>query len=101
MAVYDNNFRIISGTSQNSEYGYTTTTFDWGGTNRFNDYEYVINSCNNSLNSINKCIIMVHPQDYLTNGVFDQEKYNQYIALLLEIKKLNATIINFRDIFVV
>jgi len=98
-AVYDNDFKVISAKSENSEYGYTTSTYDWDNY-KFNDINEVIRSCNNTLNSGKKCIIMVHPQDYLTNGVFDSVKYRQYINLLIEIKKLDAKVINFRDTFV-
>ena len=96
-AVYDSGIRIISSGFENKEFGFSASTYDW--TNRtLTDYEEVLLECGNELDKNETCIIMIHPQDYITDGELDSEKYNQYISLLDGLDGLNATIVTFRDL---
>lgn len=96
-AIYSSNFKIISANARNSVYGFTTSTYDWDNYN-FVSYEDVIESCSQTLDKGNNCIIMIHPQDYISNNKFNPEKYKNYIRLLEGIKELDAKVVNFRDL---
>jgi predicted deacetylase len=97
-AVYANGIKIISSGFENIEAGFTMSTYDWKNKS-FTDYEKVLADCNDELNKNETCIIMIHPQDYITDGKLDEEKYSQYTALLNGMNKLNATIVTFRDMY--
>ena len=97
-AVYDSGIRVISSGFENKEFGFSVSTFNW--TSRtFTDYEKVLEGCARELNKGETCIIMIHPQDYITNGKIDYSKYNQYIMLLNRLNELDATVVTFRDLY--
>ena len=87
-AIYDNEM-IISAGYWNSEYGFSVSTYDWEKYELIN-YKKVLDECNKDLDKGEICIIMLHPQDYLTN-------YSEYTNLLNGLQGLDATTINFRD----
>ena len=97
-AVYDSGIRIISSGFENKEFGFSASTYDWT-TRTLIDYEEVLLECGNELDKNETCIIMIHPQDYITDGELDSEKYNQYISLLDGLDGLNATVVTFRDLY--
>jgi len=82
----------------NSEYGFDATTYDWEE-GRFPSYEEVLGDCEISLDEKGLCIIMIHPQDFVSDGEFDSEKYAHYLLLLDGIEDFDANIINFRDLW--
>lgn len=79
--------------------GKTTETYDFPQ-KRFMPVEEIIKECETGLKKDNVCVIMIHPQDYLTKDPtqIDEERYVQFIKLLDELQKLNATFKNFKDI---
>lgn len=97
-AVLERDIKIISAGHWNSEYGFTISTFDWTN-HSLQNASYVLDNCKASLDNNENCIIMIHPQDYTTNNELDEEKYNEYTKLLDGIKELNASVVNFRDIY--
>ena len=97
LAAKYNGFHILSSRSSNNEYGYTQSTYDW--TNLvLEDYKTVLLGCKNDLDNNKTCIIMIHPQDFVTDHKLDERKYEEYLNLLDSIKSLDANIINFRDL---
>lgn len=60
----------------------------------------IIKSCETSLKDKNMCVIMIHPQDYVGDDhrTIDEIKYNKFITLLNELKKLNTKYITFKDL---
>ena len=98
IAVYGNKIKIISSGFYNREFGYSVSTYDWEN-HSFMDYKEILSECLNELEKNETCIVMMHPQDYVTDGKFDNEKYQQYIQLLDNVDKLNATIVTFRDLY--
>lgn len=97
-AVYNNGIKVISSGSWNKEFGFSVSTYDWGN-HSFTDYHEILEKCWNELEKGETCIVMIHPQDYTTNGVLDYSKYTQYISLLSAIDSLNATVVTFRDLY--
>ncbi len=90
--------KIISGGSWNSEYGFTISTYDWIN-NHLNNASYILDNCRNTLANNKTCIVMIHPQDFTTNNKFDENKYKEFLKLLDGVKRLNANVVNFRDIY--
>ena len=97
-AVYDNNIKIVSSGFKHKEFGFSVSTYDWK-TRKFVDYKEVLKECNADLDKNETCVIMIHPQDYVTEGKLDIEKYEQYIKLLEGIEELNANVVTFRDLY--
>jgi predicted deacetylase len=97
-AVFDNNINIVSSGFKLKEFGFSVSTYDWK-THKFANYREVLKQCNADLDKNETCIIMIHPQDYVSNGKLDLEKYEQYINLLEGIDDLNATVVTFRDLY--
>ncbi|MCX6747191.1 MAG: DUF2334 domain-containing protein [Candidatus Pacearchaeota archaeon] len=97
-AVYDNGIKIISSGFVNREFGFSVSTYDWKN-HKFVNYKEVLQECSKELDKGEICVIMIHPQDYVTNGKLDVEKYDQYIKLLNAINSLNAKVVTFRDLY--
>jgi len=77
----------------------STSTFDWD-THELRDFRDVLAECDEALNETGLCVIMLHPQDYANGkGELDSEKYFEYLALLEGIGKLDANVVNFRDLY--
>ena len=98
IAVYGNKIKIISSGFYNREFGYSVSTYDWEN-HIFVNYREVLSECLDELEKNETCIIMMHPQDYITDGKLDNQKYQQYIQLLDNVDELNATIVTFRDLY--
>jgi len=97
-AILEDDIKIVSGGSWNTEYGFTISTYNWIN-HRLNNVSYILGNCKNTLADNKPCIIMIHPQDYTTDNKFDKEKYDEYLKLLDGVEKLDANIVNFRDIY--
>lgn len=78
-------------------FDYTTTTYDYG-VNRLNKPETVVANCNARVAKTSMCIVMVHPQDFITDGVFDPVKYEAYAGMLDQLKAANYTFVRFKDV---
>lgn len=107
-AVKDNGFKIIS--SGQNEYsffehvlyiGYNTKTYDFD--KRVNvPVEETIKDCEDSLKKRKLCVVMIHPQDYMSKDSsgqlnIDNIKYAEFLRLLSELDKLNAEFSTFRE----
>jgi len=89
-------FLIVS-SEGDSIFDFTTFTYDSSG-NRLNPVSEVIKQCKEGLNDNNLCVIMLHPQDYTTDNEHDDEKYENYLELLSELRKLDASFVVMKDI---
>ncbi|MFH1506285.1 MAG: DUF2334 domain-containing protein [archaeon] len=96
-ALEANGFKAISAGHGESEFDFTQSTFDWT-TREFVDHKKVLSDCKETLDKGETCIIMIHPQDYVTEGGLDIYKYSNYLALLNSLDKLDATVVTFRDL---
>ena len=79
--------------------GYTTRTYDFSDS-KFIPAEQVLEECNSSLDKDGLCVIMIHPQDYLTadRTQIDEERYAEFIKLIDGLEKLNARFKTFKDL---
>jgi len=97
-ALNDSGFIFVSGIYKNpNDYGYTQSMYDWDK-HKLIDYNEILKSCNETLDNNQTCIIVIHPQDFVTDGKLDSTKYENYINLLDNLDSLNANIITFRDL---
>lgn len=104
-ALKDAGFKTFSGNKNeyniNSDFvkaGYTTTTYYYSQ-DRFVYSGEVLGSCKTTLDEGEVCAIMMHPQDFTTDGKIDEDKYAEYIKVLDGLKNLNAQVVNFRQAF--
>lgn len=60
----------------------------------------IIDGCNKSWEHRNVCVITIHPQDYVGEDkrTIDNNKYNKFVELLDELKKLDAKSVTFKDL---
>lgn len=74
---------------QISAEGYNYLDYDASSYNFHDHYllevPEVIHQCETAWATENKCILMLHPQDYATNGQKDDQKYQRYTKLLDEL----------------
>jgi predicted deacetylase len=98
-AAQNNGIKIISQDFWSSDkHGMSVSTYDWERKILRNVTD-VLQKCEQDLENFSRCIIMIHPQDYLTNNEWDEEKFGEYLELLKQIQEMNATIINLRDLY--
>lgn len=88
--------KYISAFNNNSKYGFDVSIYDWKNKESI-DYRKLLADCNNFLEAEGICVVMIHPQDFIIDGEFNKEKFDNYLKFLDGIEELNASIINFRD----
>lgn len=79
-ALNDEDIHVIS-SEGDGQYDYDATTYDFLN-NKLNTSDYVLSECSKTFVDSNYCIVMIHPQDYTTNGEFDQTKYETYLNMI-------------------
>ncbi len=96
VALEKTGFKIIS--NEGSGYfDYTASTYDFEH-HKLTKVTEVINECKEGLLRKNLCIIMLHPQDYATEGRLDEEKYKNYLKLLDELEKMDVGFVKIKDL---
>lgn len=65
---------------------------------RFGTVDRVLEDCNRAWQKKNFCVVMIHPQDFLTDGVFDTRKYRHYVSLLDTFQGLGVASATFADL---
>lgn len=105
IALSNLNFKFISSDRNETGKEYNLTLLGYDATTKETDsdeltpIEEIINKCNKSLSDKNVCVIMIHLQDYSNkDGTLNKTEYSQFVNLLDELKKLNATSITFKDL---
>ncbi len=76
----DEGFTLISAEGE-KPFDYDTSTYDFVKEELI-PAERVLYECEVAIEAKSYCIIMMHPQDYRTNGKMDSKKYEEYIKLL-------------------
>jgi predicted deacetylase len=89
--------RYLSGDNESSEYGMNATTYDFPN-KKLIEISEVMEACEKRFDQEKNCVIVVHPQDYLTDEMIDQEKYQQYIGLMEELRKNEVMSVTFSDL---
>lgn len=89
--------RYLSADYTSSEYGMTATTFDFAKNELISNDE-IFRRCEESFGKNKDCVIVLHPQDYLTDEKIDPEKYAQYENLLDGLRLRGVLSITFSDL---
>lgn len=79
------------------EFDMTAGTFDFPSKSLVSNDE-ILKRCEAKFEIKEPCIIVMHPQDYMTDGQPDSEKYRAYISLLDELRKRNVYSVTFSDL---
>jgi peptidoglycan/xylan/chitin deacetylase (PgdA/CDA1 family) len=89
--------KYISGEYESGIYGMDATTFDFVEY-KLVENELVLKNCDERFKKNMFCVVVLHPQDYLTDDKIDMEKYGQFLDLLDEFKKRGARALTFSDL---
>ena len=95
-ALRSHGFRVISSEGKR-HFDYTATTYDFP-TQEPVPVEKIVKKCNEKFKKTDVCVVMIHPQDFATDGRLDPEKYRTFTQLLDAFKKDRTTFVRFRDI---
>lgn len=82
---------------KSAEFDYDATTFSYAK-GSLNTAEAVVRDCEQNVRTSAYCIVMVHPQDFVTDNVFDQSKYQVYLDTLDSLKAEGYTFVRFKDL---
>jgi len=89
-------FTIIS-SEGDSPFDYHASMYDYPN-NIFKSADAVIGECEERFKENDLCVIMLHPQEFTTNDIFDSVKYEEYLKILDELSKRNVSFIRFKDL---
>lgn len=78
-------------------YDFSTSSYDFVNLHHATASQ-MIDDCMKMFTQNKPCIIMVHPQDFVTDGEHDPYLYQQFKDLLLLLKYNDAEFVNFRDL---
>ncbi len=78
-------------------FDFDASTFD-SETNQLVREEEIVKYCNDSFDKKGACVVMLHPQDYATDGVLDQEKYAHFLSLLDQLETQDAQFVKMQDL---
>ncbi len=112
LALPKNGFNVLSGGDKNDKSNYfnineelvfagkTTETYNFQNAKFEEPIDKIISECKDGLIKTDLCVVVFHPQDYLTSDRrnVDEQKYQEFINLLIELDKLDAEFRNFKDI---
>ena len=76
-----------------------TATFDFEANAPIPPAEIISDCAAVFKNGEHLCTIMIHPQDYTSNGAFDPAKYAKYRELLTLIQSNQFTVVRFEDVY--
>lgn len=96
LALEKAGFSAISA-AENSDFGYSASTYD-SEAQALNPLEDVMSYCTQDLEENKLCIIMLHPQDYASDNVLDEQKYKEYLYLLDSLLQLDAMFVKISDL---
>lgn len=96
-ALSEEGIKYISADDSETEYGMNATTYDFPA-KKLIENSKVIEACDKRFSANKLCVIVIHPQDYLTDDKIDLEKFKQYIDLLDQLKKKSVFTTTFKDL---
>lgn len=80
------------------QYDYDATTYDFAQ-KRFFTADEVVAACNGRFAGGDPlCVIMIHPQDFVTNHQFDGKKYKEYQRILSVLSGQGVSFGRFKDV---
>jgi len=90
-------FKVISTEDDGYYYDYDVTTFDFD-VDELVPADEVLRGCEEKFASGDTlCVIMIHPQDFVTDNKLDQEKYKEYEDLLWGLHESEYNVVRFKD----
>jgi len=95
-ALSEAGFKTIS-SQGNTTYDYTTMTYDYEKGVYFS-VDKIMVDCEKAFSKKKVCVIMTHPQDFVTNGKLDPEKYQIYLDMIDELQKRNVSFARFSNL---
>jgi hypothetical protein len=97
-ALNEEGIKYLSGDDDtNSDYGMSVATFDFLA-NKLIENEEVLKKCDSRFDQKKICVIVVHPQDYMTDDKIDPEKYRKFTDLLTELRNRNVYSTTFSEL---
>jgi peptidoglycan/xylan/chitin deacetylase (PgdA/CDA1 family) len=95
-ALESEGIRYLSADNTDGEFGMDATTYDFPN-KKMVEVPDVLKGCDKKFAENKTCIIVLHPQDYLTGDAIDPEKYAKYIELLTTLRDKSLLTVTFRD----
>ena len=96
VAIGKTTFRIVSA-ADNNKYDMSVSTYDFE-IKKLIPVGNIMKECTASIKKKKLCVIVVHPQDYLTDSKIDDSKYTTYIDLLKKIASENWQVVTFNEL---
>ncbi len=84
--ILDKGIKYISSDNEQTQFDMTISTFEFD-VNKLTSVSDIIKTCNEKFSEKSVCVIVLHPQDYLTNDVIDSDKYSKYWELLSKLRE--------------
>ena len=99
-ALKENNFKVLSSWGGESYFDYTAALNDLeNGSTPEHSVNDVLEICLGSFVKKTPCVIMLHPQEFVLENKFNEEKYADYLALLDVLSKNGANFVTFMDVY--
>ncbi len=95
-ALESEGIRYLSAERADGEFGMDATTYDFPN-KKMVEVPDILHACEKKLGENKACIIVLHPQDYMTDDGVDPEKYAKYIELLTTLRDKSLLAVTFRD----
>jgi predicted deacetylase len=94
-ALTEGGIRIVS-SEGSSKFDYAVSTFNYSE-NSLNSTESILRDCETRAARTSLCIVMMHPQDFVTDNKLDVSKYSLYLDTLESLKSAGFTFVRFSD----
>ncbi|MBI4127660.1 MAG: DUF2334 domain-containing protein [Parcubacteria group bacterium] len=95
-ALEKTGFKIISSELE-GEFAYTAAIYNFD-TNSFSSPTEIVNACQKRFEKGAWCIVLVHPQDFATNGVLNETSYEEYLTLLDVLTRMDVRFVTMQDL---
>lgn len=95
-ALSEEDIAIVS-SAGDGRFDFDTTTFDFISDTHVSAGEVASTCARTFAAGDDICVIMVHPQDFATDGTLDMRKYQTYRDLLVELQARGYTFARFKD----
>lgn len=92
----ESGFTVIS-RYDDAPYDADISTYEYEG-GYLENVEDVLAACDERFAAKDACILMLHPQDYATDGEVDSEKYRSYTTLLDSLQSRNVKVVTFKEL---
>lgn len=95
-ALIKRGFRVVSA-ERGGFFDYNATTYNYSEMQSYTKEE-AFNQCRQAWDESDVCVLMVHPQDFITDGVLDEAKYLEFTGLLDMLEQADAEFTTFEDL---